>query len=97
MFARVTTAHGAPEKLGTGIAAVREGLSANHGRVEGFRGAYVLVDREGGKHMTVTLWDTREAAETRSELAPHVRGRLVEAFGLSQAPTHEIFEVAVEA
>ncbi|HEX6533583.1 MAG TPA: hypothetical protein VF041_03245 [Gemmatimonadaceae bacterium] len=97
MFARVTTAHGAPEKLDAGLAAVREGLRASVADLEGFRGGYVLIDRHGGKHMSVTLWDTREAAETRSELPPHVRRELMEAFGLAQAPTHEIFEVAVEA
>ena len=97
MFARITTAHGAPEMLDTGIATVREGLRASRRRIAGFRGGYVLVDREGGKHMSVTLWDTREAAETQSELAPEARRRLLDAFGLSQAPTHEIFEVVLEA
>ena len=91
MFARITTAHGAPEKLDTGIAALRDGLRA------GFKGAYVLVDRAAGKHVTVSLWETRAEAETISELAPHMQGQLVEAFGISEPPTHEIYEVAVQA
>ena len=97
MFARVTIAHGAPEKLDTGIAALRAGLRAGQERVTGLRGVYVLVDRAAGKHVTVSLWETQEDAETVSELAPHMQGRLVEAFGISEPPTHEIYEVAVQA
>jgi heme-degrading monooxygenase HmoA len=97
MFARITIAHGAPEKLDTGLAALRKGLRAGQEQVTGFKGLYVLVDRATGKHVTVSLWETREDAEMVSELAPHMQGRLVEAFGISGPPTHEIYEVAVEA
>jgi hypothetical protein len=96
MFARVTTAQGAPEKLDTGITALREGLRANQGQIEGLKGAYLLVDRAAGKHVTVTLWETREQAKTVSELPAQLQGSLVEAFGIAARPVHEIFEVAIQ-
>jgi hypothetical protein len=96
MFARVTTAQGALEKLDTGLAALRSGLRAGQEQVTSLKRIYVLVDRVSGKHVTLSLWETREDAETVSELAPHMQGRLVEAFGIIGPPSHEIYEVAVE-
>lgn len=91
MFMRVTTAHGVPENLETGLAALRKGLRT------GIKGVYVLVDRTTGKHITVSLWETRQDAETVSELAPFMQRQVVGVFGISEPPTHEIYEVAVEA
>jgi hypothetical protein len=81
----------APEKLDTGLVALREGLRANRGQGEGFRGAYVLIDRAAGKHVTLTLWEAQHQAATVSELPAQLQGRLVEAFGVTAAPTHEVY------
>ena len=91
MFMRVTTAYGAPENLETGVAVLRKGLRA------GIKGGYVLVDRSTSKYITVSLWETREEAETVSELAPFMQRQIVGMLGVSVPPTHEIYEVAVEA
>lgn len=97
MFARITTAVGAPEKLHTGLETFRAALQANQGQIEALNAVYVLVDRLTGKHMTITLWATREAAETVSELPRHMQGTLVEAFAIAEPPTHAIYEVAIQA
>jgi hypothetical protein len=50
-----------------------------------------------GKHVTVTLWEPREGAETVSEFAPDVQGTLPSVFGIVGTRTHEVYEVAVQA
>jgi hypothetical protein len=91
MFVRVTTAHAATEKLTTGLVALRRGLRT------GVSGAQVLVDRTTGTFVMVSRWETREDAETISELTPIMQRQIVGVFGMTEPPTHEIFEVAVEA
>jgi hypothetical protein len=89
MFMRVTTAYGAPENLNTGVVVLRKGLRA------GIKGGYVSVDRATGKVITISLWDTLEEAETVSELTPFMQRQIAGMLGVSKAPTHEIYEVAV--
>jgi hypothetical protein len=99
MFARVSAAQGAPEKLDNGVDVLRERIRAAQqaGRLTDLKGLYLLIDRATGKHMTVTLWETREAAEAVSVQAAQQREAIVEAFGITGTPTHEIYEVAVQA
>ncbi len=96
MFARVSAAQGAPEKLDQGADLIRERTQRGE-RPTGFRGAYLLIDRATGKHMTVSLWETRADAEAVGAIAVQQREAIVEAFGISGTPTHEIYEVAVQA
>ena len=42
--------------------------------MDGNRGAIFLMDRETGKSMTITLWDSEEALRASEEKANQVRG-----------------------
>ena len=96
MFAIVTSAQGAPEKQEEGIAVLRESAQAAQGTVPGFRGLYALIDRATGKHLVVSLWETREDAEAAGELAERMWEPVVEVFGITGAPIHEVYEVALQ-
>jgi len=91
MFVRVTTARAAPEKLSTGLAALRKGLR------HGITGADVLVDHATGTILLVSRWETREDAEVVSELTPIMQRQVIGLFSISEPPTHKIYEVGVEA
>ena len=97
MFARVTTARGTPGKLDAGADLLREQAFAARGRVKGFKGLYLLVDRATGTHRTVSFWETRDDAEAAAAVAAQRHETIVEAFGIMGTPTAEIYEVAVQA
>jgi hypothetical protein len=48
----------------------------------GNAGAYFFVDRDGGGAMTLTLWESEEAALTSDQAAEKSRASTVEATGI---------------
>ena len=67
MNARVSTYDLAPEKLDDGIRGFREAADRIR-ELEGLQEIFVLVDRENGQAVTVTLWEDA-AAMTASRVA----------------------------
>ena len=94
MFARVVVAQGAIESLDGAIGAAEEYLPAA-AEQPGFHGFYLLVDRETGKLMTVSLWETREQAEATETRAGRVRVDVAPAVGISREPVVEVYKLAV--
>jgi hypothetical protein len=64
-------------------------------REGGGKGSLLLVDRENGKVIAITLWESEEALRTSEEKANQLRAQAAEQAGASQAPTVERYEVAV--
>lgn len=62
MFARVSTAKVATAQLDVAVRHSQEQLPAAEHRA-GFEGFSLLVNRESGEIMTISLWDTREHVE----------------------------------
>jgi len=61
MFARIGTWQGSPADLERWIVRGREQVKPAIRQDPGLTAVYWLVDREAGKGMIVTLWETREA------------------------------------
>ena len=81
MFARTSTWSGSPEALqkwvDNAVNAVKrfvEGLPRN-------AGAVFLIDRDGGTVLTLTLWDSDDAARATDQFAEHSRAATVAATG----------------
>jgi heme-degrading monooxygenase HmoA len=81
MFARTSTWSGSPEALqnwtdnaGSKVKAFVEGLPGN-------AGALFLIDRESGTALTLTLWDTEDAAKATDQFAEQSRAATVAATG----------------
>jgi heme-degrading monooxygenase HmoA len=91
MFARVTTAEG----LGERVDEANWGLLEPVRRLAGFKHAYALLDRQRGKALTLTLWDSRQALERAEAELDRLRAEAQQAVGLSAAPTSEVYEVAI--
>jgi heme-degrading monooxygenase HmoA len=92
MFARTSTWSGSPESLrswsdhaATTVKSFVEGLPGNAGVV-------FLIDREGGTALTLTLWDSREAAEATDRFAERSRASTVAATG-AELVAHGRYEV----
>jgi heme-degrading monooxygenase HmoA len=77
MFARVSTYRGDGDRLLQGFADVTGPLEA----IEGFSHAYFMVDRESGKGLSITVWETEEALNASAAKADELRSRGAEAGG----------------
>ncbi len=100
MHARVTTFPGS--------AADVPGLAANiDASIEGFRadvvpfarengkGAILLIDRQSGEGIAITLWEDEQALRASEERANALRADAADQMGATQAPTVGRYEVAV--
>ena len=60
-FARIGTWQGTPEELEQWIVRAREQVKPSIQKDRGLKAVYWLVDREAGKGLIVTLWESQEA------------------------------------
>jgi formylmethanofuran dehydrogenase subunit E len=92
MHARVTTLHAAPDTVDAGI----ENFRANvvpFAREQG-KGAILLVDRQSGEAIAITLWEDEEKMRASEEAANTVRAATAQEMGASDAPAVARYEVA---
>ena len=81
LFARSSSWSGSPEALqkwADGAPRVASMIA----ELPGTAGSMFLIDRAGGTAMTVTLWDTEQAAQTSDETAEASRAATVAATGV---------------
>ena len=67
MFARIGSWQGSPAELEQWIARGRDFVKPSLRQEPGLKAAYWLVDREGGKALIVTLWESEEAMRAGEE------------------------------
>jgi hypothetical protein len=61
----------------------------------GFQGVDVLINRESGKILTITLRDSEQSLDATTQAANQIRAEGVRAERGDQPPTYEVFERAV--
>ncbi|HKO28793.1 MAG TPA: hypothetical protein VJU80_15145 [Solirubrobacteraceae bacterium] len=93
MHARVTTLSGSPGDVDSGIANFQADV-VPFAKEQG-EGAILLVDRQSGKAIAITLWPDEQALRESEEAANAVRAKAADQMGASEAPTVERYEVAV--
>jgi heme-degrading monooxygenase HmoA len=79
MFARMSTFQGPLEQTSEGIRLAREQILPAARMQDGFEGIYLLFDRETGRSLSITLWETKEDMKASEEAASRVRGESVRA------------------
>jgi heme-degrading monooxygenase HmoA len=77
MFARVSTYRGDGDRLLEGFAEVTGPLET----IDGFSRAYFMVDRENGKGLSITVWESEEALNASAARADELRSQGAEAGG----------------
>jgi heme-degrading monooxygenase HmoA len=90
MFARVSTYRGDGDRLLQGFADVSEPLQA----IDGFSHAYFMVNRESGKGMSITIWESEEALNASAAKADELRSQGAEAGG-AQIESVESYEIGL--
>lgn len=83
MYARTSTWTGSAEALEKWGEHVAESVSPMVGGLAGNAGAYFFVDRPGGRALTLTLWDSEDAAAATDRTAEQSRDRTVAATGVA--------------
>ena len=93
MHARVTTISGSPSEADAGIDNFRANV-VPFAREQG-KGAILLVDRQSGEAIAITLWHDEEAMRASEESANSLRAQAADEMGAGQTPTIGRYEVAI--
>ena len=93
MNARVSTYELATDKFDEGVESFREAISRIR-QLDGFHEAYLLVDRENGQAVTITLWDDTGAMISSRVAASRARSDAARAADGEVKSTCE-YEIAV--
>lgn len=94
MHARVSTLTGSPDQADAGISDFREKVLPWI-KEQGGNGGMLLIDRETGRAIAVTLWGDEAAMQRSEESANEQRRRVSEQMRSTEAATVERYEVAV--
>jgi hypothetical protein len=93
MHGRVTTLSGSPTEADAGIDNFRTNV-VPFAREQG-KGAILLLDRQSGKAIAITLWEDEEAMRASEESANSLRAQAADQMGAARTPTIGRYEVAV--
>ena len=73
MFARISTFRGPADQTSEGIRVAREQILPSARLQDGFKGLYILFDRDSGESIYVTHWETEEDLQASEEAALRTR------------------------
>jgi heme-degrading monooxygenase HmoA len=93
VFARVTTYELEEGRASESIAAFAPAIDGIRS-LEGLVDAYFLVERDGGRAVSMTVWDSVETMERGSMAATRARTEAAQAAGADVTSTYE-YEVSV--
>src|ERR671912_2697200 len=93
MYARLTTIEGSPDKLDDAERHVQEQTLPQLQKMDGFKGFVALGDRNSGKLIGVSFWESEEALRATDEAVPSVRSAAAEAAGgtVASVEKYEVF------
>jgi heme-degrading monooxygenase HmoA len=94
MYARSNTLMGNPQSMDEGIAYIRDEVMPLVQGMDGFVGLSMLCDRDTGRCIVTTAWESEEAMRASDQGVQASRARAAEVFG-GAAPEVRAWEVAV--
>ncbi len=81
MHARVSIFEGAPDEIDEALRQAREQVLPQAKQMDGFKGLIALGDRQSGKTLGITFWESEEAMRASEEAANRLREESAEAGG----------------
>ncbi len=94
MYARVTTLEVPPERVDEVTRFTQEQILSQLRQLQGFKGALLLGDPQGGRLRGTFLWESAEALLGSAEAASGLRSSLAEATGAEVVSVEE-YEVSL--
>ena len=79
MYARISKLEGSPDYIDEGLRYVRENVLPQPQQQDGFEGMTALADRQTGRMLGVTFWESEEALRASEEAADRLRADSAEA------------------
>ena len=79
MHARVSIFEGSPDEMDESLRQAREVVLPRGSQMEGFKGMIALGDRQSGKTLGITFWESEEALRASEEAANRLREESAEA------------------
>src|SRR5262245_12768243 len=81
MYARTATIQAQPSSIDAGIAHIRDTVMPALEGKNGYVGLSLLVDRESGRCIATSAWQSEEAMRASAASVRPIRDRAIEAFG----------------
>ena len=94
MFVRTTEVQADPAKVDDGIAVVRDEIFPAVSGMDGCVGMSLLVNRDSGRCVATTAWQSEDAMRTSAEKVMSLRNRAEQSLGSRGSEVHQ-WEVAV--
>src|SRR4028119_1767448 len=93
MHARVSTIQGAPGKVDDVLRQTQEQTLPQLQKMEGFKGFVALGDRQSGKMLGVSFWESEEALRATEEAVSSVRSEAADTAGgiVASVGEYEVF------
>jgi len=95
MFARVNSVQTATDKLAGLVKFSEERLPAAH-ETPGFKGFYLLADRQSGKLVSISLWDSDDDLRQFEARGGQARKEATSELGIAPTPV-DLYEVVLQA
>jgi heme-degrading monooxygenase HmoA len=73
VYARISTFEGSPQNIDQELRQVRENVLPRLRQQEGFEGMVAFGDRQSGKTLGITFWESEEALKASEEAAARMR------------------------
>ena len=96
MHARVTSTQGPAEAGDDAQTVLREKILPQARQIAGFKGVLSLENREAGKALHITLWESEEAMQASEAAADTLRDQAVSAIEGSELKSVERYEVMID-
>ena len=93
MYARASSMSGDPAKVDEAEKILESTLYAQLEQVDGFKGVVALAQRDTGRSLVVTFWDSEGAMTASEERANQMRSAAATEIGASGAPEIDRYEV----
>ena len=94
MYARSTTIQAQPSSIDAGVAQIRDAVMPAVQDIDGCVGLSLLADKQTGRCIVTTSWETEEAMRASAERVKPIRDQAAQAFGGIGSPTVEEWEIA---
>ena len=94
MYARSTTINAQPSAIDSGVAHLRDEVMPQLQGLQGFVGMSLLTDRESGRCIGVTAWESQDAMNAVAEQVRPIREKATQMFS-GGAPTVDEWDIAI--
>jgi heme-degrading monooxygenase HmoA len=95
MFARVSEVTAPADKMDEGIAQYNDVVLPQIRSMDGFVRTYLLVDRDAGRALSISVWDSAEAMAASEAAAGAMRDQVTDAMAGQSGVSR--YEVVIQA